>query len=330
MARLLKRVMATNILFICIVLLISILIITAYNTQTISPDKSLTQGTQSKELRVAGRRWTYKVHVPPQYQPGQPIPLVLILHGAGGDGELYLDVTGWRRKANQAGFIAVAPDGLPSRPLLRAEPRINPRVWNAGNLRKYGNRVKIDDVAFFRELLNKVRQDYTIDNKSIYLTGHSNGGAMAFILATQLTDFAAIAPVMALYWLPDKPRLAAPVSTLYIVGTKDPVIPLEGGASKLSIWGSRNTKPVQETISLWADASGCPLEPLNGYAQKYMEITEYKPCANNTEFTVYFVKGQGHNWPGGTTNLRESIIGPDLKTLNATDVIWDFFKRHTR
>jgi polyhydroxybutyrate depolymerase len=309
--------------------LFSLLMVNGCSYDALSQDNTLKPGTHSLEIRAAGQRWSYELHIPPQYRPGQPTPLVFILHGAGGDGEIYLETTGWRRKANQEGFIAVAPNGQPSRPLFPADVRINPRVWNAGNLRGNTRRVKFNDVEFFRSLLREVKQKLTIDDRRIYVTGHSNGGGMTFMLATEMPDFAAIAPVAALYWR-DKSQLAAPVSTLYMVGTKDPVIPLEGGASALSIWGNRNTPPVRDTINTWVGASGCPRTAITTNTQKGVKIDRYRPCSSNTEFLVYFIPGQGHGWPGGKTNLPESIIGPKSNQINATDVIWDFFRQHPR
>jgi polyhydroxybutyrate depolymerase len=312
-----------------LMILLSMPMVFSCGYQSLSKDNPMPPGTYSREIEAAGRRWTYKVHVPSQYRPDQDTPLVLLLHGAGGDGELYLEATGWRKKSNEAGFIVVAPDGLPSRPLLPAQNLINPRVWNAGNLRERSNRVKINDIEFFRKLLNQIKQDYSVDKQRIYVTGHSNGGGMTFMLATELPDFAAIAPVMALYWR-SKPSLAAPVSTLYMVGTKDPVIPLDGGASKLSIWGDRSTPPVKQIVDLWARASGCPTSSRIVSSQQDARIAKFYPCSNGTEFLVYLVEGQGHNWPGGSTNLAESIIGPNQTTINATDIIWNFFRLHTR
>jgi polyhydroxybutyrate depolymerase len=115
-----------------------------------------------------------------------------------------------------------------------------------------------------------------------------------------------------------------------MVGTKDPVIPLNGGASKLSIWGNRKTPPVMDTVTLWANASGCPSRPMTIDPQRNVKILRFEPCKNNTEFLVYFIQGQGHNWPGGNTRLKESIIGPNINTINATDVIWSFFKKQVR
>jgi poly(3-hydroxybutyrate) depolymerase len=35
-------------------------------------------------------------------------------------------------------------------------------------------------------------------------------------------------------------------------------------------------------------------------------------------------------WPGGRNLLPERIVGKSSDKLNATDVIWEFFKAHPR
>ncbi len=311
---------------LCIFTLLSI---SGCSYEVLSQSSPLKPGTHTFALEAPGHRWSYKLHVPPQYRPGQSTPLVLILHGAGGDGELYLETAGWRRKANQEGFIAVAPDGLPNRTWLAANALINPRVWNAGNLLSKSNRVNIDDVEFFRLLLQELKRELSIDDRRIYITGHSNGGGMTFMLATAMPDFAAIAPVASLYWR-DKSRLASPLSTLYMVGIEDPVIPLRGGTSNIFVWGKRQSPPVSDSIKKWIIASECADSCVTTNVEETITVNHYGPCASGSEFLVYYLKGQGHGWPGGKSKLPKSVMGPSVDSVNATDVIWDFFEHHPK
>jgi len=123
-----------------------------------STAQKISSGTHQFSLSSVGYKWHYRLHAPKSYDANQPTPVVLILHGAGGSGELYLDKAGWRAKAEEAGFIAVAPDGLPARPQRRANFFINPRLWNDGQLREDSPRREIDDVQFFRDLLDELQQ----------------------------------------------------------------------------------------------------------------------------------------------------------------------------
>ena len=131
------------------------------------------------------------------YKAGTKPPLVLMLHGAGGDGSGTLDKDGWAAKADKEGFIAVAPDGLPARPGGRPNFLTNPPLWHSGQLRPDSPRAAIDDVAFIRQLLDDLQTKLPFDESRVFCAGHSNGGdAQAFRLATRVgrNDSAPSAP----------------------------------------------------------------------------------------------------------------------------------------
>jgi polyhydroxybutyrate depolymerase len=44
----------------------------------------------------------------------------------------------------------------------------------------------------------------------------------------------------------------------------------------------------------------------------------------------YFIDDMGHVWPGGVNRLPERLVGKSSNKINATDVIWNFFKAHPR
>ena len=47
------------------------------------------------------------------------------------------------------------------------------------------------------------------------------------------------------------------------------------------------------------------------------------PPGAAVEFTIVF--GGGHAWPGSQFS---AIKGPSTSEINATDLIWNFFRRH--
>ena len=59
---------------------------------------------------------TFLVHVPPGFDGKSNVPVVIMLHGAGGSGEGAMGQTGWGAKSDREGFIAVFPDGTPPNP----------------------------------------------------------------------------------------------------------------------------------------------------------------------------------------------------------------------
>ncbi|MBM4161555.1 MAG: hypothetical protein FJ217_10705 [Ignavibacteria bacterium] len=282
-------------------------------------------GLHEFSIVSAGHEWTYLAYVPTRADSNERLPTVLILHGAGGSGEGYLERAGWREKAEQEGFIAIAPDGLPARPTGRPSFLLNPRLWNTGQLREGSPRTKVDDIQFFKDLLNHVRQRVKLDAHRIYVTGHSNGAGMTFRLAHEMAErFAAIAPVASLCWI-EEPKPARPLPTLYMIGTEDPLVPLAGGESRLP-WGRRTTPPVETTLRKWSVALGCNQAPRTVRDDSTVQVLEYGPCDTNVPFTVWFIKAQGHEWPGGEAMLPGRIMGPSRMAVRATDVIWEFFK----
>jgi polyhydroxybutyrate depolymerase len=164
------------------------------------------------------------------------------------------------------------------------------------------------------------------DPRRVYLTGFSNGAAMAFRFAAERAELlAAVAPVAGYCRVPD-PRPARPVPTLYVVGTADPLIPLRGGQVRLP-WGGRLVRgvPVAETLEKWATALGCATTP-EEVSDAGGVLEEMYP--GPVEFRAVYVEGLGHHWPGGKGQLNPRIGGQPSDRLNANELIWGFFKRH--
>lgn len=265
------------------------------------------------------------VHIPSGYKTGTKPPLVLLLHGAGGNGANTLDRTGWATKADEEGFVVVAPDGLPARPGRTANFATNPALWNSGQLNPGSPRSAIDDVAFIGQLLDELKEKVPYDEQRVFVVGHSNGGGMTFRLASQLSErFAAIGTVAGLMAMKD-PQPTKPLPTLYILGTKDPLMPIEGGEVKLP-WGTRQNRPVAESLGVWANAIGCESEPKVVLENDDVQKVEYPSKTSGPTLTVLYLRGHGHQWPGGKSILPKRISGTETAKINATDTIWEFFK----
>lgn len=293
------------------------------------PPRPPAPGTQEFSLESGGHTRTVHLHVPRSYDPSRPPPLVIVLHGGGGGGKRYLTDNGWTAKADAEGFVAVAPDGLPARPTAAADFKSNPRLWNSGQLRSFSPRARIDDVAFMSALLDDLAKRTPYDARRVYVTGHSNGGGMTFRLAAELSGrLTAIATVAGEVTVKD-PKPAKPLPTLYIYGTRDPLLPIGGGERKTP-WGTSTTRPVAEFLAVWAKGLGCAAEPKPVSEKDGVRTVEYPPGQpGGPSLTAIYIDGHGHAYPGGKeSGLPENVLGPNLKKLNATDVIWDFFRKH--
>ena len=129
---------------------------------------------------VDAGRGPVTVMVPDGYSPERAVPLVVSLHGYGGGGDAY--VRYWTRngQVDKRDFIVVAPTG---------ETDSKGRAyWNATEACCDKDDQKVDDTGYLRRLIDVVEAAYTIDPKSIHVTGYSNGGFMAHRMACEYAE----------------------------------------------------------------------------------------------------------------------------------------------
>jgi polyhydroxybutyrate depolymerase len=270
-------------------------------------------------LHHDGRARTFLVHLPAAYSKDKSWPLVLVFHGGGGNGEQMAKMTGFSRKADQEGFIAVYPNGtgLWQNRFL---------TWNAGNCCAWAYENRIDDVGFIRALIGQLKKDYPVDDRRVYATGISNGGMMSYRLACGLSDLlAAIGPVAGAQNIDCKP--AHPVSVIILHGTADQHVLYKGGAPlrMADVRNPRVDRPVSEAVAFWVKHNRCREEPST--EKKGMVVIErYGGCSAGTAVTLYTLVEEGHTWPGGTK--WAFWADEPSREVSATDVIWEFFKNH--
>jgi len=213
----------------------------------------------------------YDVHLPDEFVPSRPMPVILAIHGGGGNAQGAARTScpegDVKRKeclhamANREGIAVVYPNGTSSRLLARL------RTWNAGGGEKgwqcvSGRACKdgVDDIAYFRVLLDDLSRWVPVDPKRVYATGLSNGAAMSHRLACQMGDrIAAIAAVgganqYATAAACTPPR---PVPVLQIHGTADPCWPYEGGKQACAQRDDLDKISVDESMRIWATVNGC-------------------------------------------------------------------------
>lgn len=182
----------------------------AYQFQT-EPIASGLQNNFRLTFPLQGFLRDYYIHLPAGNHPAAPVPLVLFLHGLESEA---CELRGFDKLSDRFGFIAIYPNSLPS----------DANAWNVGaELNPH-----VDDIAFFDNLLYILVTDYNIDPRRIYLSGHSNGGAMTQRLACELADrFAAFASSSGLLVrsIAEKAPNTRPVPIMHIHGDADPTVP---------------------------------------------------------------------------------------------------------
>ena len=110
-------------------------------------------GSTEGTLRTAdGRDRTYHLYVPPNLEPGTPVPLLVALHGGTGWGTQFEQNSGFDQLADRYGFIVVYPDGVG---VGRNGTAL--RTWNGGGCCGPAARQEVDDVGFIRQLVEQLR-----------------------------------------------------------------------------------------------------------------------------------------------------------------------------
>jgi len=262
-------------------------------------------------LEIGGRTRFYFVHTPPAYDGKKSLPLVLVLHGGGQSPESAEWMSGMSAKADSENFLVAYPKGTGR---LSRMP-----TWNSGNCCGYALVNKVDDVAFLGALIDKLKREYSVDSKRVYVTGISNGGMMSYRLACEAAEkIAAIAPVEGAQNVECSP--AAPVSVIVFHGTADHLVDFDGGTTKFQVGPVRTDNSVASAVSFWAREDACAEKP-QVEETSAVHTHFYAGCKDGTAVELYAIQGGHHNWPGGRMSGNH---------VPATDLMWAFFAEHPK
>jgi polyhydroxybutyrate depolymerase len=261
-------------------------------------------------LIVSGQTRTYLVHVPLSYDRSKPTPLVISMHGAAGWPAQQKYLSRWNVLADKLGFIVAYPSGTGV-----------PKIWHVFR----GPRVE-RDVRFISEMIDSLESVYNIDSTRIYVNGYSNGGGMAFVLSCTLSDriaaigLVAAAQTLPWVWCTDH----RPVPMIAFHGTADPIIPYKGGRSPVA---PEVFPDVRMWVADWAQRNRCGSTPTDASVTDSVSKREYTDCADDAAVVLYTIRGGGHSWPGGKP-LPAWLVGPTSREIDATSVMWAFFREH--
>lgn len=272
----------------------------------------------SDTLRSGGMNRTYTLHVP----PGDPVALVLNLHGGGGTGTGQRGLTDFDAVADANGLLVAYPDGYD-------------KSWADGRGASPADRRRVDDVGFLVALAGKLQSDYNIAPGHVFATGMSNGGFMSNRLACDRADvFAAIAPVAGTLGAGVACHPSRPVSVLAAHGTADPLVPFTGGKVR-GRGGVSRSIAATTMVDTWRAADGCQGDPSSQVLPNVGDGTvvhrfDSPGCAASTEVVFYRIDNGGHTWPGGKQYLPPAVIGRTSRAMDASELIAQFFLAHAR
>ena len=220
------------------------------------PPATCTHAAPLANLTFGGAR-PVTLQVPKDDDPSCPMPLVLLLHGYGANGQLQELYLGLDRLVDGRRVLLAAPDGT-----LDASGK---QFWNATDACCNFDASPVDDVAYLRGLVSEISAAHAVDAHRVFVIGHSNGGFMAYRLACEHPeDFAAIVSLAGATFA-DAARCApaSPLSVLQIHGDADGTVLYDGGTSLVG-----RVVPAYpgaaRTTDIWASYQGCSSETVPG------------------------------------------------------------------
>ncbi len=285
-------------------------------------------GNFSGEIKIDGFNRYFIFHMPGTIQKGK-IPLLIALHGGWGTPSIMRKHSHFDEISDREGFIVLYPEGYK-------------RHWNDGrNVKFYfSHRKGLNDVKFISKLIDFFVKKYNVDRKKVYVAGMSNGALMAFRLACEIPEkIAAIASVSGSMtkWVFNHCKSNLPVSVLMINGTNDPLIKWNGGEIKFKGFSLGKVVSVKECVEFWIKRDMCDIKfPKRWLKDKDLSdgvrvwLERYLNSKSGVEVVLYGIKGGGHSWPGENQYFPTALVGKTCKDINASKIIWQFFKRHEK
>lgn len=233
-------------------------------------------------------RW-YSLHVPPGLTPGQKVPLLIDLHGAGESEDLAEYQTGWSVYANQKKFIVAYGQALGT--------VMGGTFWNAYS--EHGN-----DEQYLRDVIEHISAKYCVDAKRVYVEGFSNGGVMAQRAACDMADtVAAVAS-------------HAGATPTMLGAACNPIRPIGVMMSAGDVDPTQFTQYDEQARAMWIAKNGCSTTPVSS-SDSYGTTDSHGGCSGGVRVDWRILTNTTHQWPlgAGQTDLHNRI--------------WNFLTSHT-
>ncbi len=292
-------------------------VVTPEVTTTLPPGALRTfdgPGSYTVTQMYGSLRRDFVVYIPKGYANSESVPLVIVMHGAGGTGANTEGYTGFDTLADSENFVAVYPDGVNN-------------GWNDNRPAAPGT-TPPDDVLFLDNITRYMGQQLKIDPARIYATGYSMGGMMSYRLGCEQPGIYAAVGIVASTmpeYLVGNCSDTAPIPIIIFQGTDDPIVPWMGepggylsAAQTIGFWGNHNHCSAF-TVDTLPDTS----------ATDHTRVMRQSLTGCAADMVMYGVYLGGHTWPGhpftGVPQLGQTTLDVD-----ATAMIWDFFKAHPK
>ena len=263
-----------------------------------------------------GRRDRTVLVTPQEFIDGET-PLIVSLHGYGGNSADHSAYFPLQERINTHGFALLLPTGS-------LDAQGNP-FWNPTDHCCDGGKSGEDDVAYLPDIVTQAM--LLKDFGHIYFFGYSNGGFMAHHMACKrLPGLRAVASLAGTSYVEDSScDGASPVSVLQIHGTADEVIRFDGDAAEPDAQDSEKGDgkrafyaSATDMVTRWSQRAGCSWpETPEPYAildlDRYTQGSETQTfrvdsgCPDGISIELWTGKGSNHSPGYGDTFLDELL-----------------------
>ena len=190
---------------------------TGANASTAQASPACAAGAAAPPSKVTGAPLDTILRVPPRAR-GHRAPLILALHFASGTGSQMEQATRYTPQARRSGFVVAYPTASAN------------GFWSIDG-----------DLAKLTATLDRIERIACIDPARVYVSGISNGGFMATVVACRMAGRIAAAALFAPGMNGIGPcSPSRPPSVLEVHGTSDPIVPYAGVASFVGGWARRD------------------------------------------------------------------------------------------
>lgn len=283
---------------------------------------NITPGLYTQKIEIKGHKRYYNVYIPKNFNPQKAYALVFTLHGGGGDMNIQSNDEFYQQlsTADKFDYIVIIPNGYSQFPSGKLA------TWNAGKCCGQARDLSIDDIQFFKAMVEKTKEQFQIDQRKIFANGMSNGAMMSYRLACEMSDtFSAIAAVAGTdNTITCSPK--RPVSILHIHAKDDDHVKFDGGIGTGAVDKEYITefKSVPETIKKWTQLNQCQPIAKKISEGKGFSCEQYEDCKNGSTVQLCVTESGGHSWPGGKAPrlIKKKNIFQGFK---ASEKNWEFF-----
>ena len=263
-----------------------------YSSQT-EPAAASSTESSVRTLIADGIERQYRVFVPEGATAADQLPVLIAVHGAGGNAQRMADYTGLSDVAARDGFIVVYPEGTQA---AEVEGELS---WNAGVCCGIPARTGVNDVAFIESVIQDVIAHFAADPARVFVAGFSNGGMLANRLACESREPIAGIAVVAGALSVTECAQRSPMPVVIVHGTADATVPYEGGATNPRTgarFGSWVNPSVQDATHAWLGANGCEASS-NSVLDAEVVSVSFDSCAAGEKVLVVTIEGGKHVWP---------------------------------